>query len=120
PSAPISVVHVHGARDDFVPLTGGPGALGVTYPTTERALDFWSERDGCDPTPELAALGADVTARRYARCRSGTSVEIYEVERAKHGSPAAPRRARLLSALPQKFDATRALWRFFAAHPKAD
>jgi polyhydroxybutyrate depolymerase len=118
PAAPVSVIHVHGTRDEFVPLTGGPGALGVTYPTTERALDFWSERDGCDPTPWLAAPGPELTLRRYAGCRDGTGVELWEVERGKHGWLSPRRRSRLLPPPPDKLDTTGVLWRFFAAHPK--
>ena len=120
PAAPVSVIHLHGTRDELVPLTGGPGALGVTYPTTERSLDFWIERDGCDPTPRLGEPGPELTLRRYAGCRAGTSVEFYEVERGKHGWLSPPRRSRLLRPPPGKLDTTGVLWQFFAAHPKLE
>jgi len=117
PAAPVSVVHLHGTRDDFVPLAGGPGALGISYPTTERAIDFWIERDGCDPTPRIESPNPDVTRRRYA-CGGGTGVELWEIERGKHTWPVASRRSRLLPPPPKKLDATGVLWQFFAAHPR--
>jgi polyhydroxybutyrate depolymerase len=119
PAGPVSLIHVHGTRDDFVPLTGGPGALGITYPTTELALDFWTEHDGCDSDPTLASAGPIATVRRYSGCLAGTGVEFWELARVKHGwPPVGRRRSPLVPAAPDKFDAAGVLWEFFAAHPR--
>ena len=118
PAVPVSVIHVHGTRDALVPLTGGPGALGLSYPTTDAAIELWLSADGCDPTPELAAVLPDVVRRRHARCRAGTAVELYRIADGKHTWPGGNRLSVILPPPPRTLDTTRVLWEFFESHPK--
>ena len=54
PKRPVSVLHFHGTRDEFVPFTGGRGAksiFGTNYRPVEDSIRAWVKANGCEETP---------------------------------------------------------------------
>jgi polyhydroxybutyrate depolymerase len=62
PSAAVTVLHLHGALDDVVPLAGG-ATSGMTFPSAERSAGDYARAAGCEGTvPEWTCPGgASVT-----------------------------------------------------------
>ena len=122
---PVSVLAIQGTEDRLVPYDGGGVARtrGAVLSARE-SLAHWARRAGC---------GALEAGRRTDRVRDGTAlvhlahagcasaaVELYEVRGGGHTWPGGPRvTARLLGRTTRELDATRAIWDFFAAHPRA-
>ena len=54
PSRPVSVLHIHGTADRYVPLAGGIGISrtpGFLLMPVAEAIRFWREADGCRDLP---------------------------------------------------------------------
>ncbi len=109
PKAPVSVLQVHGERDDVVPYRGGRLGLGLprtgTFPSAKGSLEPWLAADGCTAAERAASadLGTPATILRWT-CKAG-AVELWSLPAADHfpkltGSAAA------------------AFWGFLAAHPR--
>lgn len=77
PQRPVSVLHFHGTRDEFIPFTGGRGErsiFGTSYPPVEEAIRAWVKANGCSETPTTDVLsdgrdGLRVTRRTYGAGR---------------------------------------------------
>lgn len=103
PSRPISVMHVHGLKDDMSPYEGGGD-----YNTTpvEDVIHAWVQLDGCTDSPQVEKENI-ITLTSYASCKAGTVVELYTIEGGEHAWPA-----------NDVMDTSQLIWDFFAAHPK--
>lgn len=119
--APIPILVIHGTND---PIVFWEGSIG--YMSLVETLNFWVERNQCDPavgvTGELDAVPDDITAVRliqFNACADGTEVSVYSVLGGGHTYPGhtiiAP--GRDLGTTSQEFDANEALWQFFSRHP---
>ncbi len=105
PSAPVSVLQIHGTLDDIVDPEGGNLAdlLGADddrladYPSARDTADAWAELDGCtgSPTSQPEALdldgvvqGAsgpnDTTVSAYGGCVPGVGVELWMIDGGDH------------------------------------
>jgi polyhydroxybutyrate depolymerase len=116
PSAPLSIIEVHGSNDDTVLYDGGTiqqGKINAVYPSAHDTVAHWATYDQCTgplaPTGEMLDLvpnisGAETKVEAYG-CPTGTDVELWTVQ----GGPHAP----LLSSTWAQ-----SLWKFFKAHPK--
>ena len=121
--APVSVIHIHGTADRNVPYGGGTGQgfARIHGPAIPLLNASWRSIDHC-AAPSVSTAGLVTTS--VARCPGGRAVELITVRGAGHqwpGSvPPAPLAARLLHLDPPStaLDATRVIWRFFAAHPR--
>jgi polyhydroxybutyrate depolymerase len=121
---PISLIHIHGAADQRIPLDGHPGA-GVNHITGPSSVPdlvaAWRAVDGCPP-PTVTTAGPVHTTS--AGCPDGRAVTLIVVDGAGHqwpGSrPAHPVRPRAIAPDPPStaLDATATIWDFFAAHPR--
>ena len=121
PRKPVSVIHIHGTADTYVPLRGGPGRFtppGYEYPPTASAIAFWRAADGCDSAPSLSSPAAGVRLTRYQGCRGGAAVDYYELEGGGHSWPGGDRLSLILPPVSHAIAATPVLWEFFATHPK--
>ena len=109
PDHPVSVIHIHGDGDVSVPYRGGGmnPSTGLPFPSVDRGIAAWVRLDGCADTPERSQLGI-VVHTMYTSCRNGTAVELYVVKGLGHIWPP-----------PSILPASRIIWEFFAAHPKA-
>jgi polyhydroxybutyrate depolymerase len=109
PSDPVSVFHVHGNGDQFIPLEGrAPNPSGgEPFPPLMQGIDTWAGIDGCPPAPRVERDDHS-TRTVYEPCRDGTAVELFILNSLGHRWPP----DNLWEAAPN-------IWNFFAGHPKA-
>ncbi len=104
PKQPVSVLHVHGLADATVPYTGG-GILDT--PPVEQVIDTWVKLDSCTGAVQVDHPIEIVTHSVYASCQSGTTVELYTIDKGGHSWPSK-------YVLP----ISQIMVDFFNAHPK--
>ncbi len=127
--APLSIIHVHGRADRTIPYGGGPGSrdnggtgsrpADTDGPPIPVLVETWRHVDHC-AAPSVRTRGAITTSS--ATCPGGRAVELVTIAGAGHQwpgqrGPTGPF-ARQLDPPYQGFDATAAIWHFFADHPK--
>ena len=120
--APVSVIHIHGTADKYIPYNGGKGVGSgrIDGPAIPALNAFWRGVDHCAiPVSKTAATVTTSTAR----CPAGRTVELITIAGAGHQWPGAPssRLAQLILGTDPPstvLDATKVIWRFFAAHPR--
>lgn len=96
PARPLTVVQIHGDRDDIVRFEGGVlfgDASRPRHPGAAESLARWAELNGC--ARELEAIGsldldprlpgAETTIARHPAC-SGGRVELWRIARGDHFS----------------------------------
>ncbi|MGF1640950.1 MAG: alpha/beta hydrolase family esterase [Rhodospirillales bacterium] len=125
PRAPVAVLHVHGGRDENVPLRGGRGrrtAHGNVWPPVEEGLAFWRRHNGCTGDRRETYRDAGTACWRSVG-RDHGDVEFCLVADGGHGWPGSRPgfwqwlfRVRVAGAFPTN----RMAWRFFVEHPKPD
>ena len=128
PQHPVSILVIQGTEDPLVPFSGGNvgflGRRGAIIATTE-AVERWARHDRCEPTPRVARLpdadpedGCTVTRSTWRGAQA--DVEFLRVDGGGHTWPGGPqyRLESIIGRVCRDFDATRAIWRFFAAHPR--
>lgn len=115
--SPVSVVHIHGARDENVPFKGGRGRRtrrGASWPSSEAGLDYWRRANECREDRSEAISDRGVFRRRSLGA-GGSEVELLLLEDRRHEWPH-PRPAlirRLLGSAPKDgIDASEEIWRF--------
>jgi polyhydroxybutyrate depolymerase len=101
PSAPVSIAHIHGTRDDTVKFAGGTLDVGAqpmsSYPGAEASTKAWATYDGCtgDPSelPDKVDIDAALTAgsspaetsiTEWAGCKSGAIVQLWTIPNGDH------------------------------------
>jgi len=121
PSAPVSVIHIHGSADENVPVDGGIGRKSpsrTSYPPADESIAFWVRADGCRTDPDLSEPMPQLHLKDYRACRAGAEVAYYLIDGGGHSWPGGERMLALLDPPSQAVAATPLIWRFFAAHPK--
>ena len=117
PALPVSVLHIHGLVDQHVPYQGGVGAKSlqrVDYRPVREVVRRWVGVNGCEPEPVLASDGR-VTTETWSG--PGADVELVTLSATGHWWPGG--RIDTVRRVPLAFDATAAIWAFFASHPRA-
>lgn len=111
PAQPVPLLEIHGSADPINPYQGSE-LLG--YSSVSSWLAKWVGRDGCVGTPERAQVGLVVT-EKWTACSQGVEIVHIKLIGGKHLWPGAilPPGA---PAADHQFDATSAIWAFFAAH----
>jgi polyhydroxybutyrate depolymerase len=94
PSAPVSVLEVHGTADTEVAYGGAlDGGVLEKYPGAETSVEDWVTLDGCAATPatpppldlESSLPGAETTVERWAKgCKPGGGVELWTIHGGTH------------------------------------
>ncbi len=97
---PTSVMEIHGTADRLVPYGGGQGFSVINGPSVPEVNAFWRAVDRCG-APTLTNSGPVTTST--AQCPDRRGVVLVTVDQGGHDWPSF---------------ATRALWDFFAAHPR--
>jgi polyhydroxybutyrate depolymerase len=116
PSAPVSVLVIHGKRDGMVSYDSGSPALlkGISAP---NSACWWAIRDGCRLPPSETVLdNGNVSIQRYTGGRGGTEVELMAIKNGMHDWPGGT-----TAAGPDHITgvcANDVIWDFFAAHPR--
>ena len=121
PRFPVSVIDIHGAADQNVPIEGGIGPKSIVkypYPPVERSIAFWAAWDDCGKDPIVSVPAPGVTLRAYPFCTLGIAVDYYVIAGGGHAWPGGQRLAKFLDEPSNAIAATPLIWQFFAAHPK--
>lgn len=122
---PLSVLAIQGTEDRLVPYEGGGVAAvrGAVLSARESA-GHWARRAGCGALSEGGRRtdqvqdGTALVHRAWPGC-GPQAVELYEIRGGGHTWPGGPRvTAPRLGRTTRELDATRAIWDFFAAHPR--
>jgi polyhydroxybutyrate depolymerase len=90
PSAPISVLEVHGTADGSIPYDGGSFAGiggGTTVLSAPDAVARWASLDGCSGRATSAPSSSGVRMTSYSGCPAGVSVQLRTLVGAGHGWP---------------------------------
>jgi polyhydroxybutyrate depolymerase len=119
--ARVSVIGIHGTADKNIPYHGGlgDGPGHIDGPAVPVLNARWRRIDRCG-APAIRTAG--VVRTSVAHCPGGREVELITIAGAGHqwpgGRPNWLAQHLLHTDPPSKaLDATRVIWRFFAAHP---
>jgi polyhydroxybutyrate depolymerase len=121
PSRPVSVLIIHGTADQNLPYDGGVGPKALDkhdVKSVHYALDHWLRFDRCATTPRVDSTAA-LVRRTFAPCAENTAVELYTIIGGGHAWPGGQRMSPAADAPSEALNATRVVWEFFAAHPRA-
>jgi polyhydroxybutyrate depolymerase len=132
PSAPVSVLHLHGTADRYVPFEGGVGVTrtpGYRLMPVRDAIDFWRRHNGCASGPDVTEVGTaeePVTRETWQNCDGAIEVTLYTIQDGGHTWPGGPRvdvaiPGTSLPSLGMTSSVVRAtplIAEFFAAHPR--
>jgi polyhydroxybutyrate depolymerase len=88
---PISVLQMHGTKDDTVLYDGGDFG-GAGYPGAQQTIAIWAEKNGCNAmTTESAPMDLDATidgnetlVTRHENCKPGGAAELWTMQNAGH------------------------------------
>ena len=122
PTQPVSVFHIHGAKDENVPLAGGVGEKAVDQegksgrPPVQDSIDFWVKADGCSVTTH--SKEPDVDMSNYGGCEAGSEVSFFVIQDGGHAWPGGQRIPDFLDPPSKALNATYEIWRFFSTHSK--
>jgi polyhydroxybutyrate depolymerase len=120
PSRPISILSIHGTKDESVPLEGGASkniwARGQSFNSVQASIAFWRAHNQCPEEEHITYQKGLVTCRSCGGCRHGTEVTLCTVDGGGHTWPGGtpPRRPEMTD---HEFNASEAIWRFFERHP---
>jgi polyhydroxybutyrate depolymerase len=116
PASPISVMLIHGKRDETVAYEPSlPGLLkGIGAPQSAR---WWAERIGAQKTP-VQTVGQDgrVVTETWRGGRDGTEVVLVSIANGSHAWPGGLTNGGRETTTG--VDAAALLWKFFRDHPK--
>jgi polyhydroxybutyrate depolymerase len=122
PVRPVSILMIHGLKDERAPYEGGFGTKSLA-PRDDRSvpetLRLWGIADGCDPKSRFSEEGA-VSQSGFKRCRAHSTVLLY-THQGGHiwpGGRQGPHYGNLDEVLPYP-KATALIWDFFKSHARS-
>jgi polyhydroxybutyrate depolymerase len=118
---PVPLLLIWGEEDPLNPIAGGQvrrAAGSVTRPGADASWRRWGALNACQgeargsPAPDLVELA-------FRSCAGGAEVRLIRVRGLGHQWPGGEVYVRVISGPgSDALDATEAIWRFFAAHPR--
>ena len=125
PSRPVSVLHFHGANDEFAPFKGGKGKgpSGTNFYSVDHSIQNWVKANGCvkDPVvtkiPDKAGDGTSITRIAYGGGKEGSEVVLVRIEGGGHTWPGQEPRLKALGKSTKNISANDMMWEFFQRHP---
>lgn len=115
----VSVLQINGTADRISPWVGGQTAGGGTIESVPATVQFWARREGCRTRSVEKTTTTDVSAISYRRCAAGTDVSLYRVDGGGHTWPGGEQYLpRFVIGKTSHFNASEAIWRFFAHHAR--
>ena len=95
PSAPVSILEIHGDADDIIRMAGGRvfDLQDHEYPSTRDTMAMWLEKDACGPGAQPAPMpidfdekvpGVEATPVSYRGCKDGVTVDLWTVAGGTH------------------------------------
>lgn len=106
PGPPRPLLGLHGTADEVVPIDGGEGGFGYTFPAIDETIGEWRRRNQCAPDPAEVVRNGDTTCTFYD---CAVSTAFCRIEAWPHRWPGGAN-TELTEA-----DATRRIWDWFAA-----
>jgi polyhydroxybutyrate depolymerase len=119
---PVPMIAFHGTADRLAPYHGGTSPVVPRHPLPSIAAwtESWARRNGCGAQPDQSAVAADVTRLEYTGCSADAAVVLYTIHGGGHTWPGGgPLPEWLGGRTSNGVDATRQMWAFFRAHPRA-
>jgi polyhydroxybutyrate depolymerase len=122
PSAPVSLLHIHGLADQNVPFEGGEPTKSAqadppSYEPVREGVETFVEADRCSGGGDRTRQD-EVEVTTWAVCAAGTAVELVTIDGGGHSWPGGRRLSGTLDPPSAALDATPRIWDFFDAHPK--
>ncbi len=131
PSAPVSVLDIHGTLDKCWPYAGGPGGCieSGRYVSVEATLAGWAARNGCAAVPVRTPLavtavapdGTSIIQHSYSGCAAGGDLVHLEITGHGHYWPdgwSYARKSLLGGTMSRQLDANETIIAFFATHAR--
>ena len=124
PQHPISIVHIHGLKDDRVLFYGGCGSecQAKTEPSFTSVPDTiakWVQRDHCNSLPQTVTINENAYYDVYGGCDEGKQIKLYVIKDGGHSWPTtATTKADASDKEPPShaISATDEIWNFFKAN----
>ena len=124
PQRPVSFLHFHGTKDEFIPFTGGKGAksiFGTNYRPVEDSILAWVKANGCDETPKIDVLadggdGLRVTRKTYGGGRGGAEVALVVIDGGGRTWTGKRSTAAVLGRSTLNVSTNELMWEFFQKH----
>lgn len=115
PSKPTPIMQIHGTADPTVPYSGNS-----TMTAIESVVDFWVNKNNCNPTPIVTAVPNTNTTDMctaehylYTNGSNGSTVEFFKIQGGGHTWPNAPI---TIGVTNRDIDASVEIWRFFSQY----
>jgi polyhydroxybutyrate depolymerase len=92
PKRPVSVLHFHGTKDEYIPFKGGRGEKSITgtdFRSVEDSIRAWVKPNGCAENPKIDQLSKSgdettVTRKTYSSGKDGAEVVLVVIEGGGH------------------------------------
>ena len=118
---PVSVLHVHGTLDEYVPFVGGKGKrsiYGTQYCSVDESIRSWVQLNGCEENPKIDLLSKSgdemtVTRKTYAAGKDGAEVVLVTIEGGGHTWPGMRSPGQILGESALNISANDLMWDFF-------
>lgn len=108
PAHPVSELTIIGTHD-IIPLAGTP-----RFPAPAKVTALWRRLDRCPATRPKTTVTGPTSEQTWSSCAAGSAVGFYVINGGVHVYPGAPG---LPASDPSaSYDASEAVWSFFAAH----
>ncbi len=125
PSRAVPVLYVHGTADKVVGYDGKDmfTSRGMSV-SAEDLVKWWAEKDGCEAEPKIEKLpdadsedGTTVERWTYGPGKDDAEVVFYKITGGGHTWPSGPAIQKVLGPVCRDWNASEAIWEFFAKHP---
>jgi polyhydroxybutyrate depolymerase len=124
PKRPVSVLHFHGTKDEYVPFLGGKGEKSITGThvcSADHSIQTWVKLNGCDKTPRVDVLSKHddemtVTRKSYSSGKDGSEVTLVVIDGGGHTWPGRKSPAATLGKSATNISANDLMWEFFQKH----
>lgn len=125
PSRAVPVLYVHGTEDPIVGYDGKDRISGRAMSlSAEDLVKWWAAKDGCPEKPEVEKLpdadaddGTTVERWTFGPGEDDAEVVFYRITGGGHTWPHGPAIQRVLGNVCGDWNASEAIWEFFAMHP---
>jgi len=124
PKRPVSVLHIHGTMDEYIPFKGGRGEKSITgtdFRSVDESIWAWVTANGCAESPQIDLLSKSgdettVTRKTYSSGKDGTEVILVVIEGGGHTWPGMRSPAKTLGKSALNISANDLMWEFFKKH----
>lgn len=122
---PVSVLHFHGTKDEFLPFEGGKGPKSITgthFLSAEQSVGLWVKANDCDDRKKTEVLSRSddeltVTRITYGPGKDGAEVVLVVIDGGGHTWPGKKSPATILGKSALNISANDLMWDFFQKHP---